>query len=125
MFALATAQGMAVDAARTMAINTLVAMEVFYLFSIRYRHASTLTLDGVRGTPAVWIAVGVVVVLQAAFTYLPPMQLLFDTVALSPLQLAQCAAAGVLVLVVLEFDKLAARRRRARNGAGEAKTEIA
>ncbi len=125
MFALAVAQGMEVDAARTMAINTLVAMEVFYLFSIRYRHASALTWEGVRGTPAVWIAVGVVVVLQAAFTYLPPMQLLFDTVALTPLQLAQCAAAGVLVLVVLELDKLAARRRKARNGAGEAKTETA
>ncbi len=124
-FALATAQGMEVDTARTMAINTLVAMEVFYLFSIRYRHASTLTLAGVRGTPAVWIAVGVVVVLQAAFTYLPPMQALFATTALSPLQLAQCAAAGVLVLVVLELDKLAARARKARNGAGTTDTRHA
>ncbi|MBK5926393.1 cation-translocating P-type ATPase [Rhodobaculum claviforme] len=116
-FALATAQGADVDTARTMAINTLVAMEVFYLFSIRYRHASTLTWAGVRGTPAVWIAVGVVVVLQAAFTYLPPMQALFATTPLSPLQLAQCAAAGVLVLALLELDKLAARARKARNGA--------
>ncbi len=112
-FQLALAQGVEVEVARTMAVNTLVAMEVFYLFSIRYRHASALTLEGVRGTPAVWIAVGIVVLLQAAFTYLPPMQILFDTVALSPLQLAQCAVAGVLVLLVLEIDKLVARTRRA------------
>ncbi|MGY6634098.1 MAG: HAD-IC family P-type ATPase [Alkalilacustris sp.] len=113
-FALATAQGVDVDTARTMAINTLVAMEVFYLFSIRYRHASALTWEGVRGTPAVWVAVAVVVVLQAAFTYLPPMQALFDTTALSVAQLASCVLAGVLVLVVLEVDKLAARARKAR-----------
>lgn len=124
-FALATAQGADVDTARTMAINTLVAMEVFYLFSIRYRHASALTWEGLRGTPAVWIAVGVVAVLQAAFTYLPPMQMLFATTALSPGQLAQCAAAGVVVLLVLEVDKLIARRRRPVAVAGATPTETA
>jgi magnesium-transporting ATPase (P-type) len=116
-FQLALAQGQSVEVARTMAVNTLVAMEVFYLFSIRYRHASTLNWAGVRGTPAVLIAVGVVVLLQAAFTWAPPMQALFDTRALEPWQLAQCAAAGVLVLLLLELDKLAARARKARAGA--------
>ncbi|MCC5969260.1 MAG: HAD-IC family P-type ATPase [Pararhodobacter sp.] len=113
-FQLALAQGQSVEVARTMAVNTLVAMEVFYLFSIRFRLRSVLTLEGVRGTPAVLVAVGIVVALQAAFTWAPPMQALFDTRALGLAELAQCTAAGVLVLLVLEFDKMIERGRKAR-----------
>jgi magnesium-transporting ATPase (P-type) len=113
-FQLALAQGHAVEVARTMAVNTLVAMEVFYLFSIRFRRRSVLTLEGVRGTPAVLVAVGIVVLLQAAFTWLPPMQVLFDTRPLGVMELAQCTAAGGLVLLVLELDKLIERTRKAR-----------
>ena len=108
-FGLAQAQGAGLDEARTMALNTLVAMEVFYLFSVRYRQGASMTWDGVKGTPAVLIAVALVVVLQAVFTYVPVMQTLFDTVALSPWQLAQCALAGVILLMVLELDKYAAQ----------------
>ena len=109
-FALAQAQGAGLDEARTMALNTLVAMEIFYLFSVRYRHGWSLTWQGVKGTPAVLIAVALVVLLQAVLTYVPFMQTLFDTVALGPWQVLQCAGAGVLLLVFLEFDKQAARR---------------
>jgi hypothetical protein len=56
----------------------------------------------------VLIAIAVVLVLQAVFTYAPPMQALFETVALSPWQLAQCALAGLILLVVLDIDKRAA-----------------
>ena len=107
-FALAQMQGAGLDEARTMALNTLVAMEVFYLFSVRYRHGWSISWQGVKGTPAVLIAVAIVVVLQAGFTYLPFMQALFDTVALGPWQIAQCALAGVILLLVLEVDKHAA-----------------
>lgn len=107
-FELAQVQGAGLDKARTMAVNTLVAMEIFYLFSVRYRHGWSLTWRGAMGTPAVLGAVALVVALQVIFTYLPVMQSLFDTVALAPWQLAQCAAAGVLLLILLELDKKAA-----------------
>lgn len=108
-FGLAQAQGAGLDEARTMALNTLVAMEVFYLFSVRYRHGFSVSWEGVKGTPAVLIAIALVVVLQAGFTYLPVMQGLFDTTPLSAWQLVQCALAGVALLLVLELDKHAAR----------------
>ncbi|MDD7971172.1 cation-translocating P-type ATPase [Roseinatronobacter alkalisoli] len=108
-FGLAQAQGAGLDEARTMALNTLVAMEVFYLFSVRYRQGWSISWEGVKGTPAVLVAVALVVILQAGFTYLPVMQALFDTVALTPWQLVQCALAGVALLVVLELDKYAAQ----------------
>ena len=120
-FALAQAQGAGLSEARTMALNTLVAMEVFYLFSVRYRHGWSLSREGVKGTPAVLIAVALVVALQAGFTYLPFMQALFDTVALGPWQVAQCALAGVVLLVVLEVDKYAAGVWKRLGNAAEAK----
>lgn len=107
-FEMALATGADLDVARTMAVNTLVAMEVFYLFSVRYRHGASATVEGSRGTPAVLIALAVVLALQALLTYAPPLQALFGAAALSLSQLATCAAAGAVLLAVLEFDKRAA-----------------
>jgi magnesium-transporting ATPase (P-type) len=104
-FKLAGMMGADVETARTMALNTLVAMEVFYLFSVRYLRGASITWEGVKGTQPVLIAVAIVVVLQAAFTYLPFMQLLFETRSLSLVQLAQCALPGIVLLVILEIEK--------------------
>ena len=43
-------------------------MEVFYLFSVRYVHGTSLTLRGVIGTRAVLIGVSLVIVAQALLT---------------------------------------------------------
>ena len=106
------AQGHSLEMARTVAVNTLVAMEVFYLFSVRYLTAPSFTLVGLQGTPRVLLAVAGVLLLQAGFTYLPFMHTLFGTQPLPPLQLLLCAALGVLVLVVLELEKALLRRWR-------------
>ncbi|MFN3936417.1 MAG: cation-translocating P-type ATPase [Gemmobacter sp.] len=111
-FEAAQALGADIDRARTVATNALVAMEVFYLFSIRYRLGTALTWEGVRGTPAVLIAVLLVCALQAAFTWAPPMQALFGTVGLSLAELAACAGLGVAVLLILDFDSRVARWRK-------------
>ncbi|WP_157268785.1 HAD-IC family P-type ATPase [Azohydromonas aeria] len=103
-------QGAGVDAARTAAVNTLVCMEVFYLFSVRYLKAPSFTLQGVRGTPRVLAAVAGVFVLQLLFTYAPFMQALFQTETL-PLALGlRIAAVGVALLLVLELEKALLRR---------------
>jgi len=106
----ALAGGADVATARTLAVNSLVAMEVFYLFSVRYLKAPSFTLQGVQGTPRVLVAVAAVLGLQALFTYAPFMQTLFGTRALGPWELALAAAAGVAVLLVLELEKALLRR---------------
>ena len=106
----ALASGAEIEAARTVAVNALVAMEVFYLFSVRYLKSPSFTWVGVQGTPRVLAAVAGVVVLQALFTYAPFMQALFDTRGLSLQQLLVCAGIGVTVLVVLELEKAVLRR---------------
>jgi len=110
MFEWTLRQGGSVDMARTVAVNTLVAMEVFYLFSVRYLKSPSFTLRGVRGTPRVLMAVAAVFVLQLGFTYLPVMQRLFATTALPLATGLVICAVGVTVLVVLEVEKLLLRR---------------
>jgi magnesium-transporting ATPase (P-type) len=105
MFELALWHGATLPEARTIAVNTLVAMEVFYLFSVRYLVNPAFTLTGVRGTPAVLSAVALVVALQSLFTWAPFMHTLFDTHPLAPLDVATVTLVGVAVLVILEIEK--------------------
>ena len=91
--------------AQTLAVNTLVAMEIFYLFSVRYLKAPSFTWVGVRGTPRVLVAVAAACALQAAFTYAPFMNAWFGSAPLPLPWLALSAGIGLAVLLVLELEK--------------------
>ena len=105
IFSLALREGHSVDMARTMAVNAIVVMEIFYLFSVRYVHGSSLTWQGVLGTPAVLIGVAVVVAAQFAFTYAPPLQAVFGTEAVGLADGLAVVAVGVTLLVIVEIEK--------------------
>jgi magnesium-transporting ATPase (P-type) len=97
-------RGDSLEEARTIA-DTLMVLEIFYLFNTRYLHGSAATMQGLIGTPAVLIGVGVVVVLQLAFTYLLLMQTLFETRPVGLLDGIVIIAAGVSLLVILEIER--------------------
>ena len=103
------AQGHDEATARTIAVNALVAMEIFYLFAVRYLDSPSMTLAGALGTPAVLIVVTTVTALQAVFTYVPFMNDVFGSRPLGWPELGAVLAAGVAVLVLLEAEKLARR----------------
>ena len=81
MFSYAIDRGYSVELARTIAVNTIVVMEVFHLFFVRNIYGTSLTLRAVAGTPAVWTAVVAVAIGQFAITYVPFLQGLFGTAA--------------------------------------------
>jgi magnesium-transporting ATPase (P-type) len=102
--------GRDLETARTMVVNTIVVLEIFYLFNVRYLHMTSITLRGVVGTPAVLTAVAAVILAQFAFTYLPFMHALFDS---RPLALADgilIVGIGVALMFLLEGEKLLMRR---------------
>ena len=99
-----------------MVSSVLLAMEVFYLFAVRYLDTPSITLRGVMGTPVVLAAVVAVLVLQTAFTYLPWFQGTFGTLALPLEALAFTVLAGTALLVVLELET--ALRPRLTSAAG-------
>ena len=59
-----------IEHARTVAVNTLVVFEIFYLFNSRYITASVFNRAGLTGNRYVLIAIGVLIILPAGF-YLP------------------------------------------------------
>jgi calcium-translocating P-type ATPase len=104
-FELAQSQGLELEVARTMAVNTLVVMEIFYLFSVRYAYGSSLTLKGALGTPAVLWSISAVTAFQLLFTYTPWMNLAFGSTPLGVAQGVQVLVFGVLVLLLIELEK--------------------
>lgn len=112
MFEWSLRRGDSVELARTIVVNALVIMEIFYLFSVRYTQGTSLSLRGVLGTPAVLLGVAGVTLVQLLFTYTPPMQALFDS---RPVDLAAGLLAiglGVALLLLLEVEKLLVRWMR-------------
>lgn len=109
-YAWATERGLPVETARTMAVNALVVMEIFYLFSVRYVHGTSLTWEGVLGTRAVLVGVALVAVAQFAFTYLPFLQRIFDSRPVAAADGLLIIGVGVALLVVVEIEKRVARR---------------
>ena len=105
MYFWAEARGLGIETARTMVVNTIVVMEIFYLFSVRFVHGTSLTAKGVLGTRAVLIGVGVVVVAQFVFTYAPFMQPVFDTRPVAFLDGLAIVLVGVALLAVVELEK--------------------
>jgi magnesium-transporting ATPase (P-type) len=120
VFFYAIERGVSIETARTKVVNTIVVMEIFYLFSVRYVHGPSLTWQGVLGTPAVLIGVGIVVVLQLGFTYLPLMHTVFGTGSIALLDGLVVVGVGVATLLAVEIEKrigaaiAAARTRRSR-----------
>jgi magnesium-transporting ATPase (P-type) len=85
-------------------------MEIFYLFSVRYVHGTSLTWTGVLGTRAVLIGVAIVVVAQFAFTFLPPLQAVFATTPVTLVDGATVVLVGIMLLVIVELEKRIAAR---------------
>ena len=104
-FELALLMGRDVEIARTMAVSTLIAMEVFYLFSMRYGYGTSVTWRGVVGTKPVLISLALITIAQLLFIYAPFMQNIFDSRALKITDLLLVFATGVAVLLVIEVEK--------------------
>ncbi|MEJ2467570.1 MAG: HAD-IC family P-type ATPase [Campylobacterales bacterium] len=91
--------------ARTLAMNTLVVLEIFHLLFIRNFRETALSWNALRGTRIVWGAVGLVVLGQLGITYLPWLQGVFGTEAVAPPDLFLMLGLGVLLFAIIEAEK--------------------
>tara|TARA_B100000614_G_scaffold262429_1_gene295855 strand:+ start:44 stop:2749 length:2706 start_codon:yes stop_codon:yes gene_type:complete len=95
-----------VEYARTLAMNMLVGLEIFYLFFVRTMNLRSISLAGVKGTKVVWSAVGVVVVAQLAISYIPVLQTVFGTHSPTLVDNLVIVLTGFALLIVLEIEKV-------------------
>ena len=105
IYAYAVDRGYPIELARTMAMNTLVVMEIFHLFFIRNMNTRSLTWKAVRGTKPVWIAVIIVTVGQLALTYIPGLQTIFGTQAIGVLDGVLIVMIGIVLFAIIEIEK--------------------
>lgn len=110
-FVYMEAQGVSDELARTVAINTLVAGQLFYLFNSRYILEPVTNVAGIIGSRPVLIAVAALIVLQALFTYAPPVQTLFGTTGLGVDEWMRVFAFGAVLFVLVEIEKALLRGR--------------
>ncbi|MDP2100279.1 MAG: cation-transporting P-type ATPase [Gallionella sp.] len=103
-------QGSTLEEARTYAVNTLVTMEVFYLFSVRYLRVSSFSFKRLFNSPAVLIGVTAVIILQLVFTYASFMEAFFDSRPVDLVHGMEIIAIGVGMFGILELEKLFRRK---------------
>jgi len=110
--------GASIPVARSVAVNAVLIGEVFYLFNMRSLTGSVLKPAGFLGNRYVLWAIGVLLVCQAAFTYLPVLQTLFGSAAISPAAWLRILGFGVALLLLVEAEKAFVRRNiePSRNG---------
>ncbi|WP_198371940.1 cation-translocating P-type ATPase [Roseomonas rosulenta] len=97
--------------ARSVVVNTIVALEIAYLFSVRRERSTVFT--ALSPSPALWLGIGATVAAQALLTYAPPLQTVFGTAALGAAEWGAVWLAALVFLGVLEVEK-ALRRSAAR-----------
>ena len=98
--------------ARTLAFTTFVLYQVFNAFNARSETATAFRRHSLANRRLL-IALGVVVVLQVLAVHLSPMQVVFDTTALSPTQWAISVVTASTVLIAEELRKAVVRARGA------------
>ena len=107
--------GADIETARTVAVNTLVAGQLFYLFNCRKIYETSITRDFFSNRIA-FLTAGVLIVLQLALTYAPFMNLLFGTAPLDAAAWRYPLAIGMTVFFVVEAEKYLFNRILVKNG---------
>ena len=97
-------RGAGVDAARTVALNTVAVIQALYLVNCRSLRHSLLAI-GLFRNGWLWLGIAGVLLLQAAITYLPFLNSIFQTAPIGWDEWLRILAAGLVVLGVVEIYK--------------------
>lgn len=109
LFEWALTGGATEAVARTIAVNTVVMIQLFYVFNCRSLTQS-LNKIGWFSNPWVYIGTAAMVVLQLFFTYAPIMHRLFGTAPIDAQAWIPIVALGIVAFVVIEVIKWIGRR---------------
>lgn len=110
LFELELILGNSVDQARTVAVNVVVVVEMFYLFNCRSLTQSAFRIGFFSNR---WVIIGtlVMIVLQLLFTYVPFMNGFFSSEPISLIAWGRIILVGFIGYLVVEFEKWINRKR--------------
>ncbi len=112
LFLFELARGQSLEWARTVAVNALLLGELAYLFNCRHLTASALSREGLTGNPLALLAAATLLLVQLAWTYLPPLQQLFGSTALDTAAWGRLCLFAALLFLVVEAEKAWWHHRR-------------
>ena len=111
VFTLAKNNGLSLELARTLAVNTLVFGQLFYLFNSRHLRSSSLRRDTLLANRVAWGAAVVLLWLQITYVYAPFMHTLFGSAPLAPWLWLIPVGIGAAVFFAVELEKKVVARR--------------
>ena len=104
LYSLMRNNGVNIEVARTIAVNAIVAGQAFYLFNCRKLYETIFTRKFFNNIYA-FIAVGLLIVAQLMFTYIPFMNTLFGTSPIIVMHWLYVVLAGLVVFFIVEIEK--------------------
>jgi magnesium-transporting ATPase (P-type) len=103
-------QGAGVDAARTVALNTVAVIQALSVLNCRSLRHSILSI-GLFRNGWLWLGIAGVLLLQAGITYLPFLNSVFQTAPIGWDEWLRILAAGAAAVVLIEAQKAILSRR--------------
>ncbi|MBN2505982.1 MAG: HAD-IC family P-type ATPase [Verrucomicrobia bacterium] len=104
LFQWEMARGAGIDAARTVALNTVAVLQALYLVNCRSLRHSILSV-GLFRNRWLWLGIAGVLLLQAAITYLPFLNTMFQTAPIGRDEWLRIFGAGLATLLAVEIQK--------------------
>ena len=111
VFLVGKENGLSLELARTLAVNTLVFGQLFYLFNSRHLRTSSLRRDTLLANRVAWGAAVVLLWLQITYVYAPFMHTLFGSAPLAPWLWLIPVGIGAAVFFLVELEKKVVARR--------------
>jgi Ca2+-transporting ATPase len=90
--------------AQTLCVTSITFTQIFYLLNCRSLRDSIIS-QGVFSNPTVFTGIGVLLLIQACFIYLPPLQKIFGSAPLDGQALLCTILSGAVVLPVISLEK--------------------
>jgi Ca2+-transporting ATPase len=109
LFEWAVSDGSTVEEARTIAVNTIVMIEIFYLFNCRSLTQSVLK-TGFFSNKLIFLGVGAMILLQIAFTYIPVMNEIFQSKPIGIDSWLKIIGVSLITFLIIEIKKFVLAR---------------
>ena len=104
LFQWELARGASLEVARTVALNTVAIIQALYLVNCRSLRHSILSI-GLFRNGWLWLGIAGVLLLQAAITYLPLLNSIFQTARIGWDEWLRILAAGTIAFLLIEAQK--------------------
>ncbi|MDH5697341.1 MAG: HAD-IC family P-type ATPase [Nitrosopumilus sp.] len=109
LFEWSIKDGNTVDEARTIAVNAIVMIEIFYLFNCRSLTKSILKI-GLLSNKLIFVGVAVMILLQITFTYVPIMNEIFHSHPIGMESWLKIIGVSLVVFIIIELKKFVSKK---------------